>query len=388
MSHRYQVDLEPVDPILFGDNRSARAGFDHLQLDQDPSPLTLYGAIGGELARRAAPAGPWPEALLGPEEPDILDRVHPHRETTALLGYAFCDPAGEQWFPKPLHARVAVDEQARLWPIDLLRPEAQGRYASSVSTLGFGAVLSASRPTAFDECDEALLVDGRALGNILTGSWSAAAAAAARLSRPADVYRHEARAGVGIDNARGVAQQGLLFTRPYRRFQPAGPHDAADRVGWGFRAWVSTPGEVGAAVTDGLAFIAGDRRRARFRIEAKPEPLTELRDAVIAAARRGGAGFVAYLLTPRIATTSQPTLAAGAPIAAAIGKPRWSSGWNVAARAPRKITTLVPAGSVYFYEWRESSPETREQLVREHWLSSLGPGAEAGFGRILIGVWQ
>ncbi len=67
----YEVRIEPLEPLLFGDNRSARAGIDHLQRDQNPSPLTLHGAIGRFLAGRSK--DDWPAGLLGDEQADILN---------------------------------------------------------------------------------------------------------------------------------------------------------------------------------------------------------------------------------------------------------------------------------------------------------------------------
>ena len=64
------VRIEPAEPILFGDNRSARAGEGHAVADQDPSPATIHGAIGGRIAHRLGARGErhWAPAagILGP----------------------------------------------------------------------------------------------------------------------------------------------------------------------------------------------------------------------------------------------------------------------------------------------------------------------------------
>jgi len=54
MNSRYKVNLMPIEPILFSDNRSARAGGDHLIRDQNPSPHAIYGAIGAYIASNLA----------------------------------------------------------------------------------------------------------------------------------------------------------------------------------------------------------------------------------------------------------------------------------------------------------------------------------------------
>jgi hypothetical protein len=83
------VALEPLDPVLFGDNRSGGLA------DQDPSPATLYGAIGARLAAALGARGQadWEKAapVLGPFEPR-LDR--PSEGRAALLGYTLADPEG------------------------------------------------------------------------------------------------------------------------------------------------------------------------------------------------------------------------------------------------------------------------------------------------------
>jgi hypothetical protein len=73
-------------------------------------------------------------------------------------------------------------------------------------------------------------------------------------------------------------------------------------------------------------------------------------------------------------------------VAAVVGKPRFASGWNVLRRRPRELLALIPEGSIYFYEWPPDCD--RPALVRERWLAPVGgPGAAAGFGRALVGVW-
>src|SRR5215213_5704121 len=98
-----QVSLEPVDPMLFGDNRSARAGEDHLLADQDPSPATLYGAIGARIAFQlgARGRGSWDKAepVLGKFETDLGKGSTKRAE---LCGYAAADTQGRLWFPRPL----------------------------------------------------------------------------------------------------------------------------------------------------------------------------------------------------------------------------------------------------------------------------------------------
>ena len=77
--------------------------------------------------------------------------------------------------------------------------------------------------------------------------------------------------------------------------------------------------------------------------------------------------------------------------AAAIGKPQYVSGWlhKIKGQRPRKMLRLVPAGSVFFYLWKNETYEKKKNLIKNFWLNSLSPEYKVfGFGRILIGVWK
>lgn len=368
--------IEPLEPLLFGDNRPARAGLDHLQADQDPSPLTVYGAIGRLLA--GDDDSPWPESLLGPFQDDVL---HPSAPVAELLGWCLEDAAGGPLFPRPLHLRCRRRWGGGLATLAPLAPEGLG-----------GARTSAGSPSlalADDEQDEhegGVWLDEDALAEALTGGTPRAG-----LYPGDEVYRAEPRPGIAIDNDRGTVIEGYFFTRPYRRLRPA-ELDPARTSGPGIRAWFRTL-EPPAAPPEGrsLGFLGGDRRRARF------EPVESLggRAEIFAALRRrieraapASRGLLLYLLTPAVAE-GEPLprpKGLGPPVAAAVGKPRWTSGWNVRQRRPRELVALIPEGSVLFFEWPEGAD--RAELVRERWLAPVGEaGAAAGFGRSLVGVW-
>ncbi len=188
--------------------------------------------------------------------------------------------------------------------------------------------------------------------------------------------------------------RGILFARPYRRF--VGRVDERGRwSGAGFVAWMDLPGmgEGGVDQFNGIGFLGGDRRRAWFSF-SRPEssPLDPIRDAVEARLETSR-GFLVYLLTPLPVDAELPVFPwQTQPVAAAVGRSRPVSGWNVMADAPgpRKIRTLVPAGSVYFFEWAESEKgEARKAFLARHWLQPLEERyRNAGYGRMLLGVWE
>jgi hypothetical protein len=386
------VRIEPIDPLLFGDNRSARAGEDHALTDQEPSPATIYGAIGAQIAgclgagrrslwERAAP-------VLG----EYAERLGTDCPRAELQGYALLDPDGEPWFPRPLHAPIGERRGGRreLVALPQLAPAADtGEIASS---LPYGrrhiAAGGVAAPGA-EEVDDELLVASGLLGDILAGTELPEGDLAPLMRSHESFFRAETRAGLGMDNSRNAAVSGLLFTRPYRRFAGAARGDTGWR-GSGYVAWYEVPSLAGndPATWSGEGFLGGDRRRARLLFDrASERPLVGLLEKVLARAETSR-GYIAYLLTPAVAGTPA-TLGGQEPVAAALGRTRPASGWDQATGSPRPLLTLIPAGSVFFYEWEPglTGPAKRERLAAS-WLASLAAGyGKSGFGRLLTGVW-
>jgi len=381
MPTTYQVTVEPLDPLRFGDSRSARAGLDHFQLDQDPSPVTLHGAVGRFLAGED---GDWPEELLGPCERTILD-ADPDRVAT-LCGYAVEDLQGVVWLPKPRHLRLARSGSGRFRPLELLRPSDEPVAADGGTRR---RLLLETEPDE-KEHEGDVLVDAEALAELLAGELPRDLTHRVRVAGGAadSFYRAEPRPGIAVANATGRVAEGMFFTRPYRRFRPASAGAADGRVADGLRLWLRTPGEVPVEKLAGVGYLGGDRGRARFALRPLAEPpLAELCERVAAAAGES-AGFLLYLLTPVIAEGGEPDVAGQRPVAAALGKPLWVSGWNaIAGGVPRELSTLVPAGSVWFFDWPPGAD--RAGLVRREWLRAVGRrGSAAGYGRALVGVWR
>lgn len=378
-NHCYAV-IEPIDSLLFGDNRSARAGIDHLQLDQDPSPLTIHGALGRFIWEKSGPG--FPTHLLGKQVEDILNPDEPVAE---LLGVAFRDPSAQLWFPRPLNLRcwktVGRDRKPRYWSKDLLVPSEIADQETSCKL----PRLLISEPLQH-ETDEPLLVSELFLSRILRGEVQEESITD-YVRCPTDVYRPDVRLGIAIQNATGQTEEGMFFSRPYRRFGPAAA-DGTGVLGWSFAAWLATPETIPNG-PPGFGFIGGDRRRARFHllsIASRDEILRSVRDDVISHVD-GSRGFLTYLLTPRIIDEASQCQVGGADrISTVTGRPQFVSGWNTRMpQHPRPLIALEPAGSIHFFEWPAGADKAA--FIREHWLSNIGRGGAAGFGRILLGVW-
>ena len=388
-----EVRIEPEEPLLFGDNRSARAGLDHTLRDQDPSPATIYGALGARLAASLGATGraTWHHAadVLGPFR-ERLDQPAPPGSAAELLGWSLVDPLGGRWFPRPLHLRVE-----RVGRETFALPPLRPGPSAFLSSLGLPRLLEWSDAPGEppEEVEEALWVDEALFGDLLTGEHEPGGRRLdASLRNAEDLYRPEVRAGLTMDSIGNVAVERRLFSRPYRRFAAGLRAGDGGFASAGFCAWlrVLTLAKHTAESFGGMGFLGGDRRRASFGFSGLAErPLARLCDRVVEAeAARPSAGPFAFLLTPSPAAA--PVVLDGLePVAAAIGRPLHASGWDAEAGAPRPMTALAPPGSVYFFEWRSQDPAERRRLIEDAWLGSVaGPMAVAGFGRVLVGLWR
>lgn len=377
--HRYEFRVRPIDPLLFGDNRSARAGLDHVRLDQDLSPHTLHGAIGQFLADRSPP---WPRATLGEKVDDVF--TGKPGSIASLLGFAV-EHDRRLWFARPRHLRLKRRSIRKdLEAIELLTPRAD---ADAVTSGGDPELLLDTIED--EELESDVLVDLRLLGDLLQGTLSGSISDQAITAD--SVYARDLRPGLAIEPVTGVAAEGMLFTRPYRRFRTPRADEQTEADGSGIVGWLATPGEIdptSSSLASGTAYLGGDRGRVKMHLfPLSDDPLAELRNEIVASASEEETdGFLLYLLTPGLATSGSPRYDGAEPVAAALGKPRYVSGWNVSLGRPRELRALVPAGSVYFYRWPPAAD--RGRLVERLWLSTLSDeGAAAGFGRVLPGIW-
>ncbi len=389
----YQVNLMPIEPILFSDNRSASAGEDHLIRDQDPSPHTIYGAIGACLAGAFGAEinqnkwTPEAEKYLGKL---ITDMQIGSTDRAELMGFFYQDAQDEFWFPRPLHVRLRQREKDQ--PVVAgkrmrIMPQKPGLAASSL--LDFENYLSYERDDDEAELDD--YISANILKEILCDVDVSVKPSLENDILPLEqIYRSETRLGLGMDNGANRPRRGLLFSRPYRRFNSKTYAESGEWRSVAITAFYKTreaipPQKIPA---NHLAFLGGDRGRALIQFIEVSEPLQKLRVAVENAATESD-GFFCYLLTPTVREANWPLIENQQPIAAAIGKEKVISGWNSEApQHPRPIYKLVPAGSTLFFNWPEQID--RVKLIREHWLQPISADhfRNSGFGRMLIGVWK
>lgn len=391
MSATYEVNLMPIEPILFSDNRSAREGEDHLIRDQDPSPHTIYGAISASIARQrkvaAIEGDEWNKKvadLLGTFESEIAAGSESRAE---LMGYFYQDLQQNSWFPNPMHV-VLRKNAARLAIRSILTPLlSEPHFAgSSLTPEGFSHFLE-HKPED-DDTEGEYFISQNLLAKILGGE-NLGDTSPDDFKSPTEMYQLETRLGLRMVNVKNRVEEGLLFSRPYRRFVSGVDSNTKTWRSFSIHAFYKTLIDLDSDLVSQnlIAFLGGDRRRAVIRFEPA-EPLYAIRDKVKARVD-GSRGFFIYLLTPAVREVEWPQIDNRDLLAAAIGKELTISGWNTNRQEqhPRPIRKLIPAGSTFFYKWKNG--EDRSDAIDRHWMQPVSEQyRNSGFGRMLIGVWQ
>ena len=401
METLYSVNLMPIEPILFGDNRSARAGDDHLIRDQDPSPHTIFGAIGASIinmfgAKNTKPQWNAVKDFLGEFEPDISSGSENRSE---LLGYHFLNTNGDRLFPMPQHIRLTAPDGGTPKIGESMLLKKLQTELTACSLRDFTDFLS----FAPDEHEEEIniQINENLLEKLLCGR-----DCKGMMLKPAEnnfpieqLYKGEVRRGLGMNYEKNSTREGILFSRPYRRFFSNIYLDTGEWRSVSIQAYFKTLKslESDAISKKQLAFLGGDRGRAfiSFTPLDVDKPLAAMRQAVQNSVT-DTSGFFTYFLTPAVRQENWPCTAGLEPIAAAIGKSTCISGWNTDPnnQHPRPILRLIPAGSTFFYPWPTNySDDAKRNLIEENWLEPVTKGStedfrNSGFGRILIGVWK
>ncbi len=374
----YQVTLLPLDPVLFGDNRSAAAG---LIGDQDPSMLTFYGAVGTALIQHNG--GAFPTSWLGKLQTDVLS---PNSDIAEIQALCLVDPSGKRWFVKPESLQCAVGMSGVISAHHYLSIKPSEGHSGAYPALAESTALI-SNPA------ESVLVSEAALSQILCQQ-VVHLVQNTELQEQQTLYKPDARPGIQIDPDQDQVASGQFFSRPYRRFSGAKlPHTDA-QLSAGYALYYQTLQPVSPTSGEVEGFIGGDRRRMRLTLEKVTDVFLVNAQQAVRAELANSTGFLLYLLTPAIRDIALTEVELGTtdyPVyAAALGHNQRVSGWDNAQKCPRPLHTIVPSGSVYYFKWPDSIDlETQEAVLDGLWLSSISSlGAAVGFGRCLVGVWS
>ena len=296
MNNLYKVNLMPIEPLLFTDNRSARAGEDHLIRDQDPSPHTIYGAIGACIAGMYGveiDEKEWKKVanILGDFQRDIKVGSENRSE---LLGYYYSDTNNNAWFPCPQHIRL----RQRYSQVFV----GNGPKVTELSTNVTSSSLNELKKyldyeTDVDERDRSDLISEEMLRRFLCDEMVGEELKIGIDRIPIDMlFKNEVRLGLGMNYTKNQTITGRLFSRPYRRYRSQ-VTNMGDWQSVSLIAFFRTIAPLDEKIIKRrrIAVLGGDRGRALtyFQPSASSDMLSEVRKAVMAATN-GSNGFYCY----------------------------------------------------------------------------------------------
>lgn len=223
-------------------------------------------------------------------------------------------------------------------------------------------------------------LDGADLTQVLTGG------VPERPYRKDDLFTGEPRVGIARDNSRRTAAEGMLYQT--RHVRPRQGVEVAAGVAGIDKAFQPS---------SGLLRFGGEGRTAAVTVAESftpllpPQPNSAARGLLLVLLTH--ADFGGEWLPPGFG----PVEWEGARVwsgelhgvrltleCAVLGKVVREGGWDLAGNKPRPMTSLVPAGSVYFCTV-EGDPGAAIQALHG---SHLGNDTELGRGELAIGLWK
>lgn len=209
---------------------------------------------------------------------------------------------------------------------------------------------------------------------------------AKQLVHSSELWVLDARVGIGMERATRRVEEGKLFTAQAVAFKP----------GTGFVAAVS-----GARPpADGLLRLGGDGRAAAITpiSLSLPQPDCQklLADRRCRIVLNSPGLFPQGWKLPGTDADQRVNLPGGISarlVSAAVPRAETLSGWDLAAQKPKPAQKVVPAGSVYWLDELEATPEALGKLVAKGlWDESCEDGVDRarraeGFNRISLAAW-
>lgn len=189
-----------------------------------------------------------------------------------------------------------------------------------------------------------------------------------------DFAQSEPKTGIGRDDHTNTASDALLYRVGMRRAS-----DFEILVNFEWPENDNMPNEQSFFIKLGAENKVAQLRSSRQRIAISPEEV-----------KLDGNRFKLYLSTPAIFDQGwMPDLSKHGIkadlVAAAVGKPVYIGGFDMAEGKPKVMYKAVPAGSVYFYNTSENIDFVKEKLFGKA-ISEKMP--EQGFGIAYVGNWK
>lgn len=137
--------------------------------------------------------------------------------------------------------------------------------------------------------------------------------------------------------------------------------------------------------------LGGEGRLARVDIKNSPPSLPRHPDLQPV---NGIVRFTATLITPGCYNVLKNVALQGPPgipgkcVSACLGKIHQMGGWDIKNRIPRPLQALIPPGSTWFFEAKETEIEQVYSLHGQCLGETKADKTNYGFGQILIGCWE
>ncbi|MFZ5996175.1 MAG: type III-B CRISPR module-associated protein Cmr3 [Nitrospirota bacterium] len=366
--------IEPNDILMFRDGKPFSGDDDHFARGSfPPPPSTVYGALRSHILSTA-----WPEFSTFADKNGVIPE-HIKQEigtpaekgalTIKLFAIAKKNSKGiEQYFPMPRD--IAKDKGKENGGVYILKPD--NKLQDTVMTDLPSGLQHLWHPT-----EDAL----EAAAGFLSSSemWEYLIGNIPKSTDADKIFKTEERTGIGKSRTTRSVETGRLYSVEYFRLNG----------NCGFAVEV---GNTKLLPESGMLRLGGDNRSARYSTVSWNDIQGEPIKKKILETKR----FKLILTTHAIFTngwmpggiddkTMEGSINGIAVrlISACIGKPIGIGGFDMAKGMPKPMKKAAPAGSVYYFELKDSNVDN---LFGKLWLKSISDEkSQEGFGITLIG---
>ena len=377
--------IEPLDVLFLRGNRLFGEPGSYGESLVPPWPSVAAGALRSALLahKRIDPVA-FGEGAVEDDELGTPDRPGSFRVAGFYLARRGDDGRVEALRPLPADLVVSRDDGGAV-AIEALRPVSQHpRVASSCATAHLPVLPERERAKP----DTGFWLTQAGWERYVRGELPARG----HLVSAGDLWRLETRTGVGLDPAARRAADGQLFSVQAVSLGRRGQSGDFDV---GFLLEVT-----GAAVPADIALRLGGDGRAAVARAVDVLQAAEDYDAIAAAGRcrlvMASPGiFDSGWLPPGVSTEGGVLRfslhgVSGRVVCAAVPRAEVVSGWDLARRRPKPACRVVPAGSVYWLDDIEATPDALRKLAGSGLWAAPGenPTRQAeGFNRVTVAAW-
>lgn len=370
------IHLNPLDTLFFRDSRPFVAGDDGFAEGGLPLPLSIYGAIGSYyLEAKGISLADFKkkgDAKLGTFSDSLANN-----NGLRIKGPFLCKDNVPYFAPPANLWRTKAAPKPKL-----LLPRETGDLEEKTDLSSKLAHPIFSGSTSHLEPYEGY-ISKKDLINYFVGKIPI------RLETHAEsaFFSIESRTGHQIKSDTGTVADGMLYSSRHLRFDDCMRRERRSQTSLMVIAEQLEENEF----TLPSYCMGGERRSLKVTAVEPTAPLFPPMSYEVIERIKSEKKFFLYLATPALFTGGwKPQLFAGVTlVGAAVGKPRFISGWQNLANKPRALLKMVPAGAVYFYRIDSMSDSKIQQFLTDyHFNKSISDYyPNAGFGTTLVGTW-